>query len=511
MLAASLALLFSTAAQSNVFFGNLHSHTSYSDGSGTPEEAFVHARDVAGLDFLAITEHSHKAAEGSGEKDPPGALVHIARNAALYTGPQADGLIPTAARINTQGGFVALYGQEFSSISKGNHVNVFEVGNVIDEAQVPNGDFKKLHTWLGSHPDSASKPALLQFNHPALHDTDANEYGRDDFGSASAWLAAMGGHAGLIEILNGPALSPTTGHRAAEVMESDYLTYLNRGFHLAPTADQDNHFRTWGSTTDARTAVIAPALTKAAILEALRERHVYASEDKNLRLVPTVNGHLIGTSTGAFPSVGIELAITLEIADDDEPNASYRIDVFSDDQAGGGVAQIAETFTQSQAGTFQLPGVSFTGPGQYVFLRVTQTTQVGEDSERDRAWTAPVWFEAGSPTVSPVLAVHIDSIVPNPAGSDLEFEEATIHNIGTAPVDMAGWTLRDKTGNSWSLNALGIIAPGAMATIERHGQAMAMNNSGDEVIELVSPTNAVVDEIRYNGATTGQVIPHAAP
>ena len=54
----ALALLLAAPQQPQVFFGNLHSHTSYSDGSGTPEEAYAHARDVAHLDFLAITEHN---------------------------------------------------------------------------------------------------------------------------------------------------------------------------------------------------------------------------------------------------------------------------------------------------------------------------------------------------------------------------------------------------------------------------------------------------------------------
>src|SRR5690349_2255667 len=35
-----------------VFFGNLHSHTSYSDGSGTPDQAYKYARDTAKVDFL---------------------------------------------------------------------------------------------------------------------------------------------------------------------------------------------------------------------------------------------------------------------------------------------------------------------------------------------------------------------------------------------------------------------------------------------------------------------------
>lgn len=51
-----------SAQEPQVFFGNLHSHTSFSDGSATPEVAYTHARDVAGLDFLAITEHNHRRA-----------------------------------------------------------------------------------------------------------------------------------------------------------------------------------------------------------------------------------------------------------------------------------------------------------------------------------------------------------------------------------------------------------------------------------------------------------------
>ena len=40
------------------YFGNLHSHTAYSDGEGTPDEAFLWARDIAQYDFYAITDHA---------------------------------------------------------------------------------------------------------------------------------------------------------------------------------------------------------------------------------------------------------------------------------------------------------------------------------------------------------------------------------------------------------------------------------------------------------------------
>ena len=50
-------------AQEQVYFGNLHSHTSYSDGSGTPEQAYRHARYTARIDFLAIPDHNPAGAE----------------------------------------------------------------------------------------------------------------------------------------------------------------------------------------------------------------------------------------------------------------------------------------------------------------------------------------------------------------------------------------------------------------------------------------------------------------
>jgi hypothetical protein len=56
---AEMALAVSAAtygAEPQVFFGLMHGHTSFSDGSRNPDEAFETARE-AGLDFMAITEH----------------------------------------------------------------------------------------------------------------------------------------------------------------------------------------------------------------------------------------------------------------------------------------------------------------------------------------------------------------------------------------------------------------------------------------------------------------------
>jgi len=494
---ACLLLFRSVVAQEQVFFGNLHSHTSYSDGSGTPAQAYVHARDVALLDFLAITEHNHSRADGTGDRRD-GLL--IATNPTLYAGPQPDALIPTANRFTEDGRFVALYGQEFSTISSGNHVNVFDINQVIN---VPDGRFDSLIGWLRTRADAQGRPVLIQLNHPALLDDAAREYGADDFASVAAWIAALTPHAALIEVLNGPALAATIGHRSGEVMQADFLHYLNLGFHLAPTGDQDNHYETWGTITETRTGVIAPSLTRAAILQALRDRHAYATEDRNLKLIARVNNQLMGSIIQP-PAAGSPLNITLSISDADEPAASYRIEVLVDSAPGGPVAEVAEVFTvegNSPPGQpYNLEGLRALGAGEYLLLRIRQTGEHGQDN--DRAWTAPIWFESGTTPIPLSPRVRIVSLLPNPAGDERQGEEITLRNAGSSAVNVTGWTVRDMAGKTWSLTSLGTLGAGAQRTLRRNNQPMSMNNGGDTIL-LVDTGGAVVQSVTYPPISEG--------
>ena len=64
------------------------------------------------------------------------------------------------------------------------------------------------------------------------------------------------------------------------------------GFRLAPTAPHDNHFANWGTGHSSRTGVIATALTEAALLDAIDERAVFASEDEELQLRVYADGRV---------------------------------------------------------------------------------------------------------------------------------------------------------------------------------------------------------------------------
>lgn len=391
------------SAQKNlrIYYGNLHAHTAYSDGILNPKEAYRMAMGN-GLDFMAVTEHNHEAAGGDDG-------IHLTPQ--LY-----EDLKQTAAEFSQRGKFAALYGQEFSTISSGNHINVFNAATIID---VPHGDYKTLfEKWLPAHPEVS----FVQFNHPnykrdlglaentpqpqiLLQDTQGhrqsearllpfgvlrselfNDYGYDDYNrdfkalaqAANPWVRS-------IEILNGPGTSPKPIPKAEAYMEEDFLFYLNQGFKLAPSADQDNHYAHWGSLHPGRTGVLASELTPAAIYDALRARRVFASEDKNLGVYFFANGQPLGSELPPAAEVRLEI----QIQDKDEPQARYQLQIFADQPGQGTARPIVQEVLNPGQGQYSYVWRPEPGVENYAFVKLTQTNA---DGSFDDLWTAPVWI-----------------------------------------------------------------------------------------------------------------------
>lgn len=378
----------------NVYVGNLHSHTSYSDGILTPREAYTMAKGN-GLDFMAVTEHNHSSAGGSD---------------GIYLTPERyEDLKKTAQEFTRQGEFVAMYGQEFSTISSGNHMNIFEANEIV---RVQNGDFKTLYEkWLPAHPEVP----FVQFNHPnverdlglvavqgiseeereeaAMHPLEVmapegskqfNDYGYDDYGRDFQKLAqAANPYVQTIEILNGPGTNPKPLPKVDAYNEKDYLFYLNQGFQLAPVADQDNHYAHWGSLSPARTGVVAAELTKPAIYDALRKRRVFATEDSNLFLTLKSGNAWMGEVVPSQASMLLEITAT-----DADEKTPLQVLIYAD-QVGGSVARPVH---QAQI----MPGETLTWnwespqSGAYVFAKVSQINASGT---QDDAWTAPLFIQ----------------------------------------------------------------------------------------------------------------------
>jgi hypothetical protein len=315
--------------------------------------------------------------------------VLIATSHALYDGAQATSLRRAAEAANEPGRFVALYGQEFSTISTGNHTNVFDAPHVID---IPNGRFDEMLAWGERNHDTTDAPPIVQLNHPAEY-SGWKEYGRDRWASDDAWRNALNPRVSLLEVLNGPAMATVAAgkKRPAKVQQADYFDYLNRGLHVAPSSGQDNHYPTWGTVTDARVAIIAEELSKPALLQAIRDRHVYATEDRNLRILFTIDDHLSGDIV-AMPYVrGGAVDIRLAITDDDEPNAAYKVEIFRDSTGGAPASSPIKTVTLhgDTSTPARVSGLSRAAAEEFFLVKITQNPG-GHD--QDRAWLAPIWF-----------------------------------------------------------------------------------------------------------------------
>ncbi|MCP3896032.1 MAG: lamin tail domain-containing protein, partial [Bacteroides sp.] len=101
--------------------------------------------------------------------------------------------------------------------------------------------------------------------------------------------------------------------------------------------------------------------------------------------------------------------------------------------------------------------------------------------------------------------VVIESLLPDPLGSDRLHEAVTLRNDSSATVPLEGWTLEDLSGRIWSFAGVDSLDPGESATILRNGMPMSLNNGGDTV-HLYDGSHRLVDRYEYTVAQRGVTI-----
>lgn len=227
------------------YIGDLHNHTSYSDGSGTPALAFATAYSN-GADFLAVTDHSH-----------------------VLTPIEWQNTINQANAATIDGEFVALAGYEYGQNLGEGHINVYGTTEVI--SCTGYNQLADFYLWLKNQPE-----AIGQFNHPT-DNFNLNFYEAEFNGNGNQGMA-------LQEIDSWPVT--TYPHQY-------YNTFLDNGWLVAPTDGDDQHGTAWGSAL--HTGIVATELTQESVLDALRNRRTFATQHKDLRVVLWANDELMGS------------------------------------------------------------------------------------------------------------------------------------------------------------------------------------------------------------------------
>ncbi|MCX5970984.1 MAG: CehA/McbA family metallohydrolase [Coprothermobacterota bacterium] len=348
------------------YVGLLHAHTSYSDGEGTPAQAFAYARDSAGLDFLALTDH--------------GELLSDSEWADTYS--QADTFTSTGA-------FAALAGFEWTDYSKG-HICVLGSQDYASYLNWQTNTLGKFYTWLEQRPQ-----ALGIFAHPKPTNFD-------DFAFRSGVSAQMA----LLEVAN-----------VEKNFEPGFLTALSKGWRVAAVAAQDNHHPDWGDASGQIAGIWAPSLTPSALLEAIRARRTFSSDDRNLTLSLQLNGAWMGSTLHGWP--GQPLHWRLEVVDPDPDEAIVQADLVS---LGGSVLAT----TSSSGNLVWKVQTSNPGGNFWIFARVRQ-------ADGDLAYSSPIWLEAVEP---PTLVVTPQAMTfATTWGESPEPQTLTLETIGESGVE----------------------------------------------------------------------------
>lgn len=368
------------------YFGNLHSHSSYSDGnadntSKIPADDYAFAKTAMCMDFLGISEHNHATAGMSISNWQPGIVQATAATTSNFVAMHGQewGVIGTQGTAGDHAGHVIVYGMDSLvgweagnyqiNVAKSTYLGTGGLFDIINRHG--NNAFASL-----AHPDNYDYNNVLNI----VYDVKA-----DDAIAATA-------------IESGPAFSLDTTYTnpAAIGYYAFYKNMLAKGYHLGPSIDHDNHNLTFGHTAKTRLAIMATSLSEANILDAIRKMRFYATEDCAAKISFTINTSIpigsIVTKAGA-PIISVSAIFTT--------NAITSIKLMYG-VPGSGTAATTLTSTTSSTLNYTHTALANLATGYY-FIDITESTGA-------RIITAPIWYTRDNAALRPEFLTSLYTV-----------------------------------------------------------------------------------------------------
>lgn len=338
----------------NLYWGDIHAHSKFSDSLGTPEEVLTYARETAKLDFAAVTDH-----------DDIGPYV---------SDEEWEETKRTTANFNHAGRFVTLLGYEYRSALA--DMNVYYPG---EDGPLFSGEEER---W-----DSPAKilPLVVRNGGMIIPHT---HFGADWRGYDPKIYRVMEIYSqhGSAEYIGCPRQIPYLNKQLQKGSEGNVDTtfqeILAMGLKVGVSAGSDSHSGRPGLSNWSRvartyrgglTAVFAEEKTRESVWNALYERHSYATTGPRIYLEFTINGCPMGSELktpkrnlrvdciGAGPLARLEIVKNNRIVHTVE-DSSFRC-----------------TFCLEDA-----PAKS----EDFYYVRVTQ-------ADGEMAWSSPIWVASG--------------------------------------------------------------------------------------------------------------------
>lgn len=439
----------------NIYFGQIHSHTNISDGAGSLEEALQHASKVDNLDYIVVTDHSNSI-DNEKESD----ITKNVDKADTDEWTYAHNLVKKYSTDK----FTCAYGYEMTWSNGLGHMNTYNTPGFQSRTQTAYSTYStalnNYYSALRSVPDSIS-----QFNHPGTTFGDFQDFAY--YSEENDALITM------IEVGNGEGTIGSSGYFPSYEY---YTRALDKGWHVAPTNNQDNHKGKWGDANTARTVMLADTNDETAIYDAMRNYRIYATEDNDLSIYYTLDGNIMGTILDA-DAAGDTVELKADISDPTDSKIG-KVEVIVN---GGQVVASKQVDSNEETVTFNVDNHY-----SYYYLKITQ-------ADGDIAVTAPVWVgeveacginKTYTNTVLPVKGESLDVNVDlyNNEKSPLEIESV---QITLSDVDGKEYQVLDATGEELGVPS---VAQEATATFKTD---YVYNEAGKVTYEVV--VNAVLN------------------
>ena len=407
-----------TIPQTNHYFGNLHSHSSHSDGNQddktkTPYDDYEFAQNALCMDFLGISEHNHYSANNN-----PGMTL-----AEYYQGI-TDATNYTIANPN----FLALYGMEWGTLTNGGHVLVYGIDSLIGweiingnpnyDIYIPKNDFTSSTGLFSKINSFNSLNAFSSLAHPSFNDYQkltTTPY------NASVDSALVG-----VAIESGPAFSTNASYNEPG-SNMEFLYYyqilLSKGYRVGPMIDHDNHNMTFGRTANSRTAVIANSISKTDFIHAMRNMRFYATQDCNTKANIKIFGQEMGSE------MSHQFAPAINITTENSVSSAAPIIRLMYGVSGSGIAPV-EIASINGSNMNYTDNTLQPNKTAYYYADISYGSK--------RTITAPIWYTrlADPLTVENIVnksSLNNVSIIENPVNEELKLK-IVAHESGSFEV-----------------------------------------------------------------------------
>lgn len=425
----------------NYYYGNLHSHSGYSDGNkdagstgvSTPAGCYAFAKLSQHFDFLGIADHNHNS---SGN---PGMLL-----SSYSLG------INQAAAANEPGTFLTLYGMEWGVSSSSNgHVIIYGFNELIGwengnyDIFNDKTDYDGLFTKVKNNPN-----AFCYLAHPYY--TDFKNLANNSY-NPSYDSAIVG-----VPFRNGIAFSTVTDY--SDYPFSDFFDYykkmLSVGYQIGMGYDHDNHNLTFGRNNAGRLVVLAPALTIPDLYDAMKKRHFYGSDDWNAQIDFKIGNSIMGDTTS-----GLNNPIINIIHNDGDGELADSIKIWSGVR-GSYVYPVVLTEAKLMNTLSFTDNTILAGETKYYFAEIKQV-------DGQRIVTSPIWYtKGGAIGIKEQLNDFSFLLFPNPVQKSIHISTG-LHTLYWIEIyDNTGKVIYKKNYNVPDVSISSITIPGGFYTLK---------------------------------------------